>query len=47
VPVTCSADALLVWHILDFEHGGDMFLRNVVDFQELTLCYVPEDIILQ
>jgi hypothetical protein len=25
------------------EYGGDMFLRNVIDFQRTTKCYIPED----
>jgi hypothetical protein len=32
--------------LINPENGGDMFLRNVFDFQRTTQRYIPEDGIL-
>jgi hypothetical protein len=30
--------------LLDPEDGGDIFIRNSIDFQGATWCYIPDDI---
>jgi hypothetical protein len=44
---TCFHARFLLGLIFDPEEVGDMFLRNVVDFQRITRRYIPEDRILQ
>jgi hypothetical protein len=40
---TCSHIGILLSLFFNPEDGGSMFLRNVIDFQQATQRYIPED----